>query len=162
MDEMSKNMSFEYPEKPKFLEQETGHVYFDTGVDESTEVFAKNVKLTAHTEYTSHKNGKIGEGGDVDGNAYAVIVDANDEVVEGEYDKAKKYFLAEKTVVIVMRNRKGNVVDSAAVITIEEPYTNPNGVLLEGALITHNVPAPDADYYFEFGSDNIVYRRVNK
>lgn len=64
MDEMSKNMLFEYPEKPKFTEQETGHVYFDTGTDESTEQFSKNVKLEAHTEYTSHVNGKIGEGGD--------------------------------------------------------------------------------------------------
>lgn len=58
MDEMSKNMSFEYPEKPKFREQETGHVFFETGVDESTKPFAKNVKLEAHTEYTSHKNAR--------------------------------------------------------------------------------------------------------
>ena len=58
MDEMSKNMSFEYGDEPKFREGECGHVYFDTGVDESTEAFAKNVKLAANTEYTAHKNAR--------------------------------------------------------------------------------------------------------
>lgn len=58
MAEMNKNMSFEYPEGPKFREGECGHVYFKEGIDESTEQFAKNVKLEAHTEYTTHKNAR--------------------------------------------------------------------------------------------------------
>lgn len=52
-------VEFEYDKTAKFREGECGHVYFNSGVDASEEPFAKNVKLEAHTEYTSHKNGRI-------------------------------------------------------------------------------------------------------
>lgn len=58
MVEMNKNMSFDYPEGPKFPETEMGHVYFDTGSVESNNEFSKNVNVTAHTEYTAIKNAR--------------------------------------------------------------------------------------------------------
>lgn len=103
MDEMSKNMSFEYGDDPKFREQETGHVYFETGVDESTEPFAKNVKLEAHTEYTSHVNGKIGESGGGDGSmfwVYTVLSDGPNKqaVATVPFEDAKNAYFENKSV----------------------------------------------------------------
>lgn len=101
MDEMSKNMSFEYGDDPKFREQETGHVYFETGVDESTEPFAKNVKLEAHTEYTSHVNGKIGESGGMNGlNALIILTEGTypDLSTDMDFNVAKKAFLSNAPV----------------------------------------------------------------
>ena len=75
-------------------------MYFKEGIDESTEPFAKNVKLEAHTEYTSHVNGKIGEGGD-DSGVIILTVNANQHGFDGAtFEEAKNAFLSNKKVLL--------------------------------------------------------------
>ena len=74
---------FSYSKTPKFREVEMGHAYLDTDKTPSENPFSKNVSVTAHTEYTAIKNGRV-EAPAVVIDISKTLLDKNTEEVAGE------------------------------------------------------------------------------